>query len=167
MKKKTFKSEVITTVAISITLGMLTFQLLRLEPPTIESTAIPMLTAIHIDSVERFQSSIVPVDVQPVEIQNTEPVPSILYNIPLSDGDQLLIREISNQFGIDYELILAIIKTESEFNPNDIGDNGHSFGLMQIQQKYWTKMFNVNGCSDWLSVKDNVTTGCAILQYLS
>jgi len=166
MKKKSIKSEAITTVAISIVLGMLTVQLFKLEPPTIESTAIPMLTAIHIDSVERFKSSIVPVDVQPVEIQNAEPVPSILYNIPLSDGDQLLTREISNQFGIDYELLLAIIKTESEFNQNDIGDNGNSLGIMQIQPKWWESNFNAYECKDWFDIRDNVTVGCSILQYL-
>jgi len=162
MKKKTIKSEVIITVTISIALGMLAINLTKLEPPTIQ----PSKTAIHIESVERFQSSIVPVDVQSVEIQNTEPIASLLYDIPLSDSDQLLIREISNQFGIDYELLLAIIKTESEFKPNDVGDNGNSLGILQVQPQWWTSNFNAYECKDWFDIRDNVTVGCSILQYL-
>ena len=162
MKKKTIKSEVIITVTISIALGMLAINLTKLEPPTIQ----PSKTAIHIESVERFQSSIVPVDVQSVEIQNTEPIASLLYDIPLSDDEQLLIREISNQFGIDYELLLAIIKTESEFKPNDVGDNGNSLGILQVQPQWWTSNFNAYECKDWFDIRDNVTVGCSILQYL-
>jgi len=162
MKKKRITTEVATTLVITITSAMLIANLLKLEPPTIQPSKIE----IHIENVDSFQSSIVPVDIQEVEIQNAEPVVNLFYDIPVSDSEQLLIREISNQFGIDYELLLAVIKTESEFNANSIGDNGKSLGLMQIQPKFWTSLFNSNDCSDWFSVKDNVTVGCSILQYL-
>jgi len=165
MKKKTIKAEVITTVTISIVLGMLVIQLIKLEPPMIQPIETSIVTEIHIESIESFQSSIVPLESATVEIQNVVPVPSILYDIPLSDRDQLLIREISNQFGIDNELLLAIIKTESEFNQNNIGDGGKSFGLMQVQPKYWTSNFNEYGCSNWFDIRDNVTVGCSILQH--
>ena len=160
MKKKRITTEVITVLAIT----MLVIHLIRLEPPTVEPKAI-VTAEIHIENLERFQSSIIPVDVQVVEIQNVEPIENLFYEIPLSDGDQLLIREISNQFGIDYELLLAIIKTESEFNQYDVGDNGHSFGIMQIQPRWWTSNFNAYECESWFDIRDNVTVGCSILQH--
>lgn len=163
MKKKTIKSEVITTVAISIVLGILVINLLKLEPPIIEPI---VTTEVHIESQESSLSPIIPVDVQAVEIQNVEPEANIFYDIPISDEEQWNMAMIAGNFRIDYKLLLAIIKTESEFNPNQIGDNGRSFGLMQIQPRWWTSYFNDYGCSDWLSVSDNVTVGCAILRYL-
>ncbi len=38
----------------------------------------------------------------------------------------------SVHFDIDYYLITAIISAESSFNPLAIGDNGDSYGLMQL-----------------------------------
>ena len=164
MKKKRITTEVITVLAITVVSAMIVIHLIRLEPLIVEPKAISA-TKIHIENLESFQSSIIPVDIEIVEIQNIEPIVSLLYDIPLSDRDQLLIREISNQFGIDNELLLAIIKTESEFNQNNIGDGGKSFGLMQVQPKYWTSNFNEYGCSNWFDIRDNVTVGCSILQH--
>jgi len=165
MKKKRITTEVITVLAITVVSAMIVIHLIRLEPLIVEPKAISA-TKIHIENLECFQSSIIPVDVQVVEIRNAEPVENLFYDIPLSDSDQLLIREISNQFGIDYELLLAIIKTESEFKPNDVGDNGNSLGILQVQPQWWTSNFNAYECKDWFDIRDNVTVGCSILQYL-
>ena len=165
MKKIQIITGVVTVLAITVVSAMIVIHLIRLEPPIVEPKAISA-KEIHIENLERFQSSIIPVDIEIVEIQTIEPIVSLLYDIPLSDGDQLLIRDISNQFGIDYELLLAIIKTESEFKPNDVGDNGNSLGILQVQPQWWTSNFNAYECKDWFDIRDNVTVGCSILQYL-
>ena len=162
MKKKQIISELIVIAVIGTTSILLLVQTSRTR------TTIPIepVTEVHIENQESSQSSVIPVEIQEVEIQNVEPVVNLFYDIPLSEEYQLEIRDIASEFGIDYELLLAIIKTESNFNADEIGDYGKSYGLMQIQPRYWTSLFVANGCSDWFSVNDNGTTGCAILQYL-
>jgi len=160
MKRK-FTYQLVTLVTlIVISIMMLVQTDKRLE------TVTNQIIEINTEDRENLNSFLTPVRSQIVELQNIEPVVNPYYNIPLSDSDQLLIQEIAGQFGIDNELFLAIIKTESQFDINSIGDNGKSLGLLQIQPKYWTDLFDVNNCNDWFSVRDNITTGCAILQYL-
>jgi soluble lytic murein transglycosylase-like protein len=43
-----------------------------------------------------------------------------------------LIYQASNKHQVDPKLIASIIKIESNFQPDSIGDNGTSFGLMQV-----------------------------------
>lgn len=52
-------------------------------------------------------------------------------NVPQSIYSTVRIEASRN--GVDPAVILALIQSESSFNPNAIGDNGKSFGLMQIQ----------------------------------
>lgn len=55
-------------------------------------------------------------------------------NIPLSESVQKHIWETSKQYSIDYELILAIIRLESNFKIDAISYNESSYGLMQINK---------------------------------
>lgn len=158
MRKRQILAELTTISVIGVTSILLIVQV----PKPVEVVAEP----IQIESKQYYQPTLIQVEVEEVGAPNIEPVSSILYEISLSDDEQLQIRDITDDFEIDFELVLAIIKTESDFNPTMIGDNGNSFGLMQIQPKWWTSYFNQYECSDWLSVSDNVTVGCAILRYL-
>ena len=47
-----------------------------------------------------------------------------------------IIRSVSDSTGISYDVMYNVIECESGFNPNAIGDNGHSFGLVQIFLEY-------------------------------
>jgi hypothetical protein len=40
-------------------------------------------------------------------------------------------------YGVSWEVMDFIVKCESNYNPNAIGDNGHSFGLVQIHLMSW------------------------------
>lgn len=44
-----------------------------------------------------------------------------------------VIVSASKQYGVDPNLIKAFIRTESSWNPKAIGDDGKSYGLMQVQ----------------------------------
>lgn len=50
-----------------------------------------------------------------------------------------MIDDIATRSGVDPNIVKAIIKEESGGNPNAIGDNGESIGLMQIQPKQHQK----------------------------
>ena len=54
------------------------------------------------------------------------------YDIPLSYELQQYTQDLCRRYGVDYELILAIMKTESNFNPCAVG--GSCYGLMQIHK---------------------------------
>lgn len=67
--------------------------------------------------------------------------------IPLSADLQMSIYAACTDYEIAYDLILAVIKTESEFDAAAIGDSGNAYGLMQIQPRWW----------DWLAVEKRLT----------
>ena len=81
--------------------------------------------------------------------------------IPLSADMQVQIYAICEEYEISYGLIMAVIKTESEFQWL-IGDDGQAIGYMQIWPKWWQKTADAAG----LNINeplDNVHLGIIIL----
>jgi soluble lytic murein transglycosylase-like protein len=72
-----------------------------------------------------------------------------------------LIREISEQHGIDPELVKAVVKTESNFNPRAISHKG-AHGLMQLVPDT-AKRFGVANVWD---PKQNIEGGVKFLKFL-
>ncbi len=62
-------------------------------------------------------------------------------NIPLKEETQRYIWELAEETGVSYELILAVAKVESNFDPNAISSTG-DYGLMQINKP--------SGTMNWL-----------------
>ncbi len=88
------------------------------------------------------------------------------------DAEKLteMLLKVSREQGYDPVFLLAVIKTESKFNPNTVGLAGE-IGLMQIKPgtaKWICKKKNI----DWLGVKKlkdpsyNVLVGAAYFHYL-
>jgi hypothetical protein len=89
------------------------------------------------------------------------------YDVPLDIETQKEIIKICDEYGIRYELILGIIKVEcTSFNPEAIGDGGNSFGLMQIQPRWWSGLMEREGVTNLLDPLENIRCGCAILKNL-
>lgn len=87
--------------------------------------------------------------------------------IPLSTDLQTAIYIICADYEIAYDLILAVIKTESEFDTAAIGDYGHAYGLMQIQPCWWDKLAADKGLPDYRTdAEQNAKLGIAILSLL-
>lgn len=88
-----------------------------------------------------------------------------IYNIPLDIKLQRYIYKLCKEKDIPYEITLAIIKTESDFNPNLIHKNSNGTvdkGLMQINSVHlkWCKEL---GISDLLDPYQNVDFGTTML----
>lgn len=81
--------------------------------------------------------------------------------IPLDRELQEEIMTICKEHEIAYDLILAVMKTESEFIWAT-GDNGDSIGYMQIQPQWWTHIADFHGL-DLYKPLDNVHAGIIIL----
>lgn len=99
----------------------------------------------------------------PEELENEV---KYVYNVPLDDDLQLQIFDICNEYEVDKSLVFAMMYVESRYMVDKIGDNGNSYGLLQIQPRWWADTMRAAGATDLLNPIDNVKTCCAILTYL-
>lgn len=103
-------------------------------------------------------------ETQPViECQTQVALEQHIYEIPLSPELQNSVMELADQYGLSYELVLAVIMTESSGRTDTVGDGGDSVGLMQIQPKWYGELIAKTG----LSVDkpaENVELGILILR---
>jgi soluble lytic murein transglycosylase-like protein len=87
----------------------------------------------------------------------------LYYNVNLPEYVQDVIFAECEKYAINPAIVIAMIERESQFIPDIVGDNGNSFGLMQIQP-YWhsQRMAKLN-CMDLFNPVHNVTVGIDIL----
>lgn len=84
------------------------------------------------------------------------------YNISLTIDEQKYAYNLCKQYGLQYELFLAVMYKESGFNPNAIG-GGNSYGLCQIHISNHANLRNKLGISNFLDPYDNMTAGAYLL----
>ena len=90
--------------------------------------------------------------------ETTEPI-TVLYDVPLDYELQLHIISEAVEHDIDPAIIMAMAFKESTYRADAIGDNGKSYGLLQIQTKWHAKRMKKLGCTDLLDPYQNVTVG--------
>lgn len=83
--------------------------------------------------------------------------------VPLDKGLQIQIKALCDEYEMDLLTVLAVIKTESSFKTDAIGDGGEAIGLMQIQPKWWQGTADEYGLNIWEPL-DNVHLGIIILR---
>ena len=89
----------------------------------------------------------------------------VYYDIPLDREQQDIVREISAEYGVPFELVLAVMQVESNFDVTAIG-NGNCYGIMQIHKINHPALEKQLGITDWLSLSDNARAGCYMLGQL-
>lgn len=105
------------------------------------------------------------VDIAPKEAPARKVI-SYYSSIPLDKELQHYIIVQSHAHGIQPEIIMAMINRESGFDSEQVGDNGNSFGLMQIQPRWhYLRMLELES-TDLLNPYHNVTVGIDILAEL-
>lgn len=80
--------------------------------------------------------------------------------------DQIISECVSIAAGyrnLDPYFLLAVIAKESNFKPDTIGDNGKSFGLMQIQPQWHSERAERLGVSDYCDIHGNILLGADYL----
>jgi hypothetical protein len=106
---------------------------------------------------------------EPTEIETTVTEPPVteeaitLYNVPLDAELQLHIIETAESYGIDPAIVLAMAFRESNYNPSAMGDNGNSYGLLQVQLRFHKERMQRLGCTDLLDPYQNVTVAVDFL----
>lgn len=87
-------------------------------------------------------------------------------DVPLSYDLQTYINNVCLRYEIAPEIVFAMIGKESSHNYEEIGDNGNSEGLMQVQRKHHEDRMERLGCIDLLDPYQNVLVGVDYLAEL-
>ena len=123
-------------------------------PPTIFISAVLALNCIAtaIDHPELYNK------IEPKVVSNIQ--------IDVQGISNEMIDDIAVRSGVDPNIVKAIIKEESGGNPNAVGDNGESIGLMQKQPKHHQKRMQELGIVSLFDPQENVIKGSSILSDL-
>lgn len=123
-------------------------------PPTLFISAVLALNGIAtaIDHPELYNK------IEPKVVSNIQ--------IDVQGISNEMIDDIATRSGVDPNIVKKIIKEESGGNPNAVGDNGESIGLMQIQPKHHKKRMEELGIVSLFDPQENVILGCSILSDL-
>ena len=100
-----------------------------------------------------------------------DPLPSYiseapLYDIPLSGALQMYTYDVCQEYGVDYELALAIMWQESNFDAAIISSSG-DYGLMQINKCNHERLKKSLGIVDMLDPESNIKAGVYMLSEIS
>lgn len=101
----------------------------------------------------------------PEEQPETAEIPSPPYlDIPLNDDIKSFIYEKCEYDDEMYCLVMAVIKQESDFDPENVSADGHDRGLMQLRDTYYDYWIEKYDVSDPEELYDNLTVGITMLQ---
>ena len=76
------------------------------------------------------------------------------------------IDKMAKRYGLNPNIIKALIEEESGWLTSAEGDDGNSIGLMQIQERWHKDRMKRLGVNDLYDPEQNITVGCDILSEL-
>lgn len=85
------------------------------------------------------------------------------FDVPLRTELQDHIFALCEDRGVDPALIMGMIKQESNFNIDAVGDDGNAHGLMQIWPMWHQSRMEEYRCTDLMDPFQNVTVGIDII----
>lgn len=87
-------------------------------------------------------------------------------DIPLDFKFQTYINDVCKSYEIAPEIVFAMIAKESNYNAEEIGDNGESYGLMQVQEQWHEDRMDELEVNNLLDPYQNVLVGVDYLAEL-
>lgn len=154
---KYITSEVVKTAAPSASMAALE----PVEEPELETSVVSQE-----DTSEATETVVEPAETIVEGYVDHGCVEHVRYDIPLDDELQDYIIETSEKRGVDPAIIIAMIKRESQFDIDVVGDKGKAFGLMQIHPRWHSDRMEKLGVTDLLDPYQNVTVGIDIMAEL-
>lgn len=135
---------------------------------------ILLITVVHFtgnkNSIEENKETTTTVCINNNFVEETKEIEEsfIFYNIPLCEEVQRYIWNECEKYQLSYELVLAVIQKESNFNHQAVSSSGADRGLFQlnkgtypwIAQQLGIKNFNV------FNVEHNIQAGVWYLNYI-
>lgn len=101
-----------------------------------------------------------------VVVQDLFPVP-VVADVPLDAELQEFIWNVSEDYGLDPLLVLAVIGQESNYKIDAVSEDGLCLGLMQVQRDCHEDRMDRLGAVDLFDPYDNIVTGIdALSEYI-
>ena len=145
----------ILAVALAITTSSLNDELETLKTPVEHTYTIHVTYANNDTTAETIET------VETPEIkQETQ-----YYDVPLSSDLQDYIFSITEEYSVPVEVVIALIKTESNYNPDAVGSAGEQ-GYMQIHPINFKELSEKFGVTDFLDSEQNILCGVYMLSEL-
>ena len=114
------------------------------------------VAAIHELRQEQAQTTVTQTTPIIVVVEPEQPTRAY-FNIPLPYNVQDHIFDECDKYNVDPAIVVALINRESKFNDYAIGDDGRSFGLMQIQAKWHLQRMIKLNCTNLFDQYQNIT----------
>lgn len=84
-------------------------------------------------------------------------------DLPMDYETQMLLYGACLEFGVEYDLALAVIEQETNFK-NIMGDGGSAYGYFQIWPKWHSDRMEELGVTDLNDPESNFRVGCHFLR---
>lgn len=157
MKKRTKRAMIVLLTLISFDLGLI-IPFAYSSKTTKEADLDPIQTKT--ETIAEIKSE----EIASVQEEINE---NIYFNVPLSHELQDFIFDECKAKGIDPAIVISMIAQESNYKSNEIGDNGDSLGLMQIQPKWHKERMQRLACNDLLDPYQNIKVGIDLIYELN
>jgi transcriptional regulator with XRE-family HTH domain len=135
-------------------------------PSATPATVTNQTAYIARETAARSMTSSRPVptaEATPTQEPTPEPNPTVrIYDIPLSEELQAFTFNLCEEYGVDYEMVLAIMDKESDYTASAISKSS-DYGIMQINKinhKWLTEELEV---TDFLDPEQNIRCGIYML----
>ncbi len=89
-----------------------------------------------------------------------------IYDIPLAEELQAYTFSLCEEYGTDYEMVLALMNRESEYTTGAISKTG-DYGIMQINKINHKWLTEELGITDFLDPEQNILSGVYMLAELT
>lgn len=129
---------------------------------------------LHLSSVQPVEVASSEISIVTIDSNYLPPNEKVTYErptapisemIPLDEELQEYLYETCEEYNVDYNLALAVMWQESEFNPKLISRT-NDYGLMQINVCNHKWLSNILNIVDFLDPKQNIEAGIYMLSML-
>jgi hypothetical protein len=136
------------------------------EAQTIASAVELLHIQHHIPTPAIVATIITPSPIPEPELEE-EPEPQIrIYDIPLSQELQEYTFRLCEEYGLDYEMVLALMDQESDYREKVISKT-NDYGIMQINKVNHEWLKEELGIEDFLEAEQNILAGIRMLAGLA
>ena len=145
-------------VLLCLWAGVMTVQVNECKSELIDVKQTAEIISIHQNAIDE---QIKAIEISKGKITTQQADTPYLRDIPLSDELQQYTYETATEYGVNYDLMLAIMQTESQFT-NVISDNGEDIGLCQINTINAEWLYTDYGIYNLMDERQNIEA-CAII----
>lgn len=136
------------------------------EPRTSQSALLAATIAQTVTTTERIPSPTSKPKEDPKPTLEPEPTPAVrIYDIPLTEELQTFTFYLCEDYGADYEMVLALMDRESDYTASAISKT-NDYGIMQINRINHEWLTEELGITDFLDPEQNIRCGVYMLAEL-